>query len=141
MLYLRNRPFTPSMFGKRATLRYLPCLSHVWPACIPHTSWGILRHCPIHFHYSPFPTAHYHTITGQKWFCACILVTLSTRPQAITTQTDWVMPGYWPLSSSSWGPRLSTSFFVQFLLFCFFYQFSFYFYIDYKFFTTTIFFG
>ena len=78
---------------------------------------GILRHCPIHFYYCPFPAAHY-TIIDQKWFCACILGAMSTLSREITIQTDPVMTGHQLLSSSSGGPRLGPSFLFYFL--CFF---------------------
>ena len=70
----------------------------VCPAYDPHESRtysvSFLRHCPIHFHYCPLLTAHYYIITAQKWFCACVQGTLSTRPQAITIQIDPVVAGY-----------------------------------------------
>ena len=67
----------------------------------PAHARDILRHCPIHFHYCPFPTAHYNTIAAQKWFSTCALGTLSSRSQAITIQTNWVVPGHWLSSSLS----------------------------------------
>ena len=122
MLYVRNHPCTSSTGGKWSLLdAFLVC-----PAYGPHVSQtcpvGILRHCPILFNYCPFPTAHYHTITGQKRFCTYTLGTLSTRPQAITIQTNRLVPGYWLLSSSSRGPHLGPPFFFNvfcFVLFCF----------------------
>ena len=67
MLYIRNHPFTPSIDGQIITLRYIPCL----PVYCLHVSSGtclvgVLRHCLIHFHYCPFPTAHYHTVNWSK---------------------------------------------------------------------------
>ena len=89
---------------------------------------GILRHCPIHFHYCPFPTVHYHTITGQKLFCACALGASSTHP--LRPIGSCLTTGYPHL-----GPLL-----FYFICFCFaFYQFSFHSYIIYKFLTTPIF--
>ena len=135
MLYVGNHPFTPSADGKIITFLVCPAYGqHVSCTCLV----DILRHCPIHFHYCPFPAAHYHTITGQKWFCVCALGTLSARPQAITIQTDQVMPGYRLLSSSSGGPSLGPPFLFDF--FCFvFIHFLFIFTLINKFLTTPIF--
>ena len=91
--------YTPSTDGKIITLIYLH-VSRTCPICI-------LRHCPVHFHCCPFLKAHYHRITSQKWFCACALGTLSTRPQAVTIQTDQVMPGYQLFSSWSDSDEVS----------------------------------
>ena len=139
--YYRNHPCTPSTDSKIITQRYLPCVSHVWPAFIQHMSRGCSKTLPYPFPLLPFPTAHYHTITGQKWFCVCTLGTLSTQPRAITFQTDLVVPGYQLLSSSSGGPRLGPP--ILFSLFCFvlfvFLSVSFCFHINYKFLITPFF--
>ena len=126
MLYVRNHPYIPSTNRKIITLRYLPCLSHVWPVCIPHMSHGHSKTLPYLFPLLSFFQSSLSHNNWSKWFCTCALGTLSTRPQAI---------------SSSGGPRLGPPFLFSsfcFVLFCF-YQFSFYFYINYKFLTTHMF--
>ena len=120
MLFVRNHPCTPSTDGKIITLRYLPCLSCVWPACIPHMSHGHSKTLPYSF---PPLSFSYSSLSQNNW---SKVVLRSGRA------------GYRLLSSLSEDPHLGPPF--LFSLFCFvFYQFSFYFYVDYKFLTTPIF--
>ena len=64
MLYLRNCPCSPSMFGKIATLRYLSCLSYIWRSCIPHMSGGHSKTLP-----NPLPllSFSYSSLSYNNW--------------------------------------------------------------------------
>ena len=90
MLYYKNPLCNLSAFDKITTLNYLPSLSHVWPALIPPMFHGYPKTLFYPLLLLLLPTAH-DTTAGVKWFCACALGTISTVPQEITTQTNWVL--------------------------------------------------
>ena len=94
MLYIRNHPCTPSTDGKIITLRCFPCLSHVWPTCILHMSYGHSK--TLHY---PFPllSFSYSSLSYNNWskvvLCMCTRYTINSTT-AITIQTHRVVPGY-----------------------------------------------
>ena len=119
MLYLRNRPCAPSMFGKIATLRYLPCLSSIWPACIPHMSHGHSKILPYPF---PLLSVSSSSLSYNNW--SKVVLCMRTR-YTINLSTSYHLSHRsgraWLLAIThfKWGSSFRTSFFVQFLFFCF----------------------